>query len=132
MHLYIARLLAETPCQASPDKSTDCPPAPAAFTAAPLGRPGFVVYCRLTQRGSLSSAVSCSSGREFARRASFGHHLAMVPLPWATVGATTPQRGLSPPSQRPCWAYNTDGAPRVRRAAGASLRAALRGEGVQY
>ena len=49
MHLYIARLLAETPCQASPDKSADCPPAPAASTAAPLGRPGFVVICRLTQ-----------------------------------------------------------------------------------
>lgn len=79
------------PLQVSPDKSLDCPPAPAASTAARLGRTGFVAVCRLTDARQPLVCGSCSSGREFARRASSRHRLTTMPLPWATGRATTPR-----------------------------------------
>src|SRR5439155_26280696 len=92
--------------EVSPDKNAGLPDTTAGFTVPSFGHESFAVMCPLALLGIASYPVS-------VRRpvgsfpASFGPGLAAGLFSLAVPLGPCDQvpGGLSPPSQRPCWAY---------------------------
>jgi hypothetical protein len=89
--------------QISPGKSVDFPCAPASFTASALGR--FGLRCFLPSRPASQPHEIRVPPVAGLPSASFRRHFAMMPLPSASGWCDLLRKGLSPSSQRPCWAH---------------------------
>ena len=95
--------------QVSPGKNVDSPCILVPFTALALDCLGL--RCLLPTRPTsqpLMGFVSLKS--QVCLRLPSDPVSRRRPCPWLTVGAINPRKGLSPSSQRPCWAHSKSGA----------------------
>src|SRR5207247_10926354 len=108
--------------EGSPDKNAGLPDATAGFPSLAFGHESFAVVCPLALARAASYPVSVRQPVA-SFPAAFGAALASLALRFPWVPVTKFPGGLSPPGQRPCWAYRHATPPESIRAGSPGIAA---------